>query len=155
MTESTKRIHSFVWGGIAAAILVALGILAYTDSKTIEDIIIFAVLALIAFSFISCLILQNNFIGDVVLEIMSWGFVKLPGLIFELSLDGIIWLLTVKLIFWIFGLILALIFAILAIFIGSILSVFVYPYAIIKSYKVSGARAEGAINHIESEVEDL
>ena len=66
--------------------------------------------------------------------VVGWGFVRLPGLIFTLDLDGIIWLLTVKLLFWILGLILSIICFILAITLGYITSLFVYPFAIAKSF---------------------
>ena len=59
----------------------------------------------------------------------------MPGLIFELDLDGIIWFLTVKLIFWILGFILAALCGILAIGLGLVVSLFVYPFAIIKNIK--------------------
>jgi hypothetical protein len=42
-----------------------------------------------AFALASCLILGNNFVGEMIAEIFSWGFVKMPGVIFELDLDGI------------------------------------------------------------------
>jgi hypothetical protein len=71
----------------------------------------------------------------MVLEVFSWGFVKMPGLIFTLDLDGIIWLLTVKLIFWILGFILAALCGVLAIGLGLVVSLFVYPFAIIKNIK--------------------
>jgi hypothetical protein len=71
----------------------------------------------------------------MMLEIFSWGFVRMPGLIFTLDLDGILWLLTVKLLFWILVLILAVICGILAVALGFIVSVFVYPFAIYKNLK--------------------
>lgn len=123
-----KRIHSFVWGGLAAVICVIIGIAT-------SNVGIWLGLALTSFTLISCLILNNNFVGDMVLEIFSWGFVKMPGLIFTLDLDGLIWLLTVKLLFWVIGLILATICGILAIALGLIVSVFVYPFAIIKNIR--------------------
>ena len=130
-----KRINSFVWGGIAAVVLIILGIVAFVGSSDVADLAIWAVLGIMSFTFISCLILGNNFIGDMVLEILSWGFVKTPGLIFTLDLDGIIWLLTVKLLFWILGIVLACICGLFAIVLGAILSIFVYPYAIYKNVK--------------------
>lgn len=132
---TTRRTHSFVWSGIAAAILLIIGIVSAASSKNIVDFLIFGALAVIAFTFISCLILNNNIIEELVLDIWGWGFVKLPGLIFTLDLDGIIWLITVKLLFWILGIILALITGILALVIGSIASVFVYPFALYASFK--------------------
>ena len=122
----TRRIHSFVWGGLAAALFIIFGILS-------SEYIFGIVLGIL--SFVSCLILHNNFIGEMMLEIFSWGFVRMPGLIFTLDLDGILWLLTVKLLFWILGLILAVICGILAVALGFIVSVFVYPFAIYKNLK--------------------
>ncbi len=132
--EKTQRIYSFVFGGIAAAVLLVLGII-FTDGTT--GIIGSIVAAVAGFTLVSCLILDNNFIGEMIVEIFSWGFVRFPGLIFELDLDGIIWLLTVKLLFWIIGLILAVVFGLLAILLGGVLSIVVYPFALVKSFKES------------------
>ena len=130
----TRRIHSFVWGGLAAALGIALGIFGLVNGNSLMAIFFF-VCGVAAFTFVSCLILDNNFIGELVGEIFSWGFVSLPGLIFELSLDGIIWLLTVKLLFWLLGLALACAAGLFAIFVGSVLSLFVYPFAIVKNFR--------------------
>ena len=130
-----RRIHSFVWGGLAALILIIVGIVTSVNTNDYINLAFWGVVGILAFTLISCLILDNNFVGDMVLEIFSWGFVKMPGLIFTLDLDGIIWLLTVKLLFWILGFILAIICGILAIALGLVVSVFVYPFAIYKNVK--------------------
>ena len=124
----SRRIHSFVWGGLVAVALIVIGIVT-------SNVAVCCVLGILAFTLISCLILNNNFVGDMVAEIFSWGFVRMPGLIFTLDLDGIIWLLTVKLLFWILGFVLAALCGILAITLGLIVSVFVYPFAIYKNIK--------------------
>lgn len=85
------------------------------------------------FTFLSCLILNNNFIGDVVLEIWSWGFVKMPGIIFTLDLDGCLFFIGCKILFAILGFLIGLVAAVAAIAIGMVLSIFVYPFAIRKS----------------------
>jgi len=59
----------------------------------------------------------------------------MPGLIFTLDLEGIIWLLTVKLLFWIIGIVLATLTGILAVALGLVVSLFVYPYAIIENIR--------------------
>lgn len=124
----TRRIHSFVWSGLAAVALIVIGIVT-------SNVAVCCVLGILAFTLISCLILNNNFVGDMVAEIFSWGFVRMPGLIFTLDLDGIIWLLTVKLLFWILGFVLAALCGILAIGLGLVVSLFVYPFAIYKNIK--------------------
>ena len=123
-----RIVNSFVWGGIAALACIIIGICA-------ADVGIWMAAAVGAFTLTSCLILNNNFIGDMLLDIFSWGFVRMPGVIFTLDLDGIIWLLTVKLLFWVLGIILAILCGILAIALGTIVSVFVYPFALYKSFK--------------------
>ena len=130
VSAKKKSIHSFVWSGIAAAICLIIG---FVLGKMY--ILAGAGVAVLAYCYISCMILQNNFICDVTETICSWGWVTFPGLIFELSLDGIIWLLTVKLAFWLIGFALATAFTILAVSIGSVLAVFTYPYAIVKSFR--------------------
>ena len=124
----SRRIKSFIWGGVTAAALVVLGIAT-------ENILPMIIIALTGFTLVSCLILGNNFIGEMIAEIFSWGFVRFPGLIFTLDLDGIIWLITVKLLFWVLGFLLAILFGILAIALGLLLSVFVYPFALVKNIR--------------------
>ena len=124
-----RRIASFIVSGI---ILVTGAALGFAD---IENFWVPMVLAVMASTFASCLILNNSFVPDMVLEIFSWGFVRMPGLIFTLDLDGIIWLLTVKLLFWVLGILLALLAGALALILGAAISVFVYPYAIIKNFR--------------------
>ena len=136
MDNLTARKRSFWGGGLVAALFVALAIGEFVNgsASTGGGFLVFAVLG---FTFVSCLLLGNNFIGDAVETVFSWGFVTMPGLIFTLDLDGIIWLLTMKLLFWVLGFLLAIFFGLLAIFLGAVLSVFVYPYAIVENIKNS------------------
>ena len=124
----SRRNKSFIFGGITAAVLFVLGV-------STGNIVEFIFPAISGFTLVSCLVLDNNFIGEMILEIFSWGFVKFPGLIFTLDLDGIIWLLTVKLLFWVIGLLLAVLAGILAIMLGLVLSVVVYPFALLKNIR--------------------
>lgn len=125
-------VKSYIFGGLAAAAALGIGIALATNASGYIGSVIFAVTV---FTLVSCLILRNNFIGEMMVEIFSWSFVRMPGLIFTLDLDGIIWLLTVKLLFWILGFALGLFLGILAIVLGLAVSVFVYPFALYKSYK--------------------
>ena len=71
----------------------------------------------------------------MVATIAEWGFVQFPNLIFTLDLDGLIWFLTVKLLFWILGFLLAAAFLILGVLLGMLLSIFVYPFALAKNIR--------------------
>ena len=134
MDNLKARKRSFWLGGGVAALFAVSAIVSFASGSAAEggDLLIGAVFA---FTFVSCLVLDNNFIGEMVPGIFSWGFVKMPGLIFTLDLDGIIWLLTMKLLFWVLGILLAIFFGVLAVFIGAVLSIFVYPYAITQNIK--------------------
>ena len=130
-----QRTRSFLWGGIITAIIAGatLGVMFGTDQPAAAAIGA-ACAALLFFPFLSCLFLQNNFIGDLFEGISSWS-IRMPGLIFSLDLDGIIWLLTVKLALWILGGLVSIFCFLLAVAVCLALSVFVYPFAIAKNVK--------------------
>ncbi|MBE5730323.1 MAG: hypothetical protein E7350_00030 [Clostridiales bacterium] len=130
-----RRVNAFVWSSIFAAVMLVIGVVVSVSTGKYSNLAIFGGLALCGFALIICLILKNNFVGEMMENIFEWGFVTMPGLIFTLDLDGIIWLLTVKLLFWILGIILASLCGMLAIGVGLIVSIFVAPYAIMKEFK--------------------
>ena len=125
----SKRKNSFIWGGIAAGILLLIAIVLI-GKLGIKSILWGVPVAAAGFTFLSCLILDNNFIGDVVMEIWSWGFVKMPGIIFTLDIDGCLFFIGCKILFAILGFLLGLLAAVAALGIGMALSLIVYPFAI-------------------------
>lgn len=130
-----QRKRSFLWGGLLTALAVALALIITLSAKTETGAVIGASIgSALFFPFLSCLFLKNNFIGDLFETISSWS-IRMPGLIFSLDLDGIIWLLTVKLALWILGGLISIFCFILAVAICLVLSIFVYPFAITKSVK--------------------
>ena len=124
-----KRKLSYIWGGIVAGVLLLIA-LGLTTKFGVKSFLIGLPVSAAGFCFLSCLILDNNFIGDVVLEIWSWGFVKMPGIIFTLDIDGCLFFIGVKILFAILGFLLGLLAAVAAIAIGMVLAVFVYPFAL-------------------------
>ena len=132
-----QRVKSFVWSGIWTTIILILTIFTVvTDAeKDVGSRISSVIVSLLFFPFFSCLYLKNNFVGDMFSAIAEWGFVKWPTLIFTLDLDGIVWLLTVKLIFFVLGIILAIATIFLALVISLIVSPFVYPFALINNFR--------------------
>lgn len=123
-----RRLTSLIVGPLSgiAALLIMLG-------ASPEKFGIAIYFGISIFTFVSCCILANTFVGEMSLSIFSWGFVQMPGIIFSLSVDGIIGFIITKIILALLGLALALLCAILAILIGGLVSIFVYPYAIIKN----------------------
>ena len=127
------RKHSFVWGilGALAVLGIMIGIIVSKSNGSLVPLAV--ILPIATFTMISCCILQNNFIGEMTVTIGSWG-IHLPGLIFSLDLEGIIWFLTVKLALFILGILGTIAMWTLAIALGGAISVFVYPFAIAKNF---------------------
>ena len=130
-----QRTKSFIWGSVATIAALIVSIVVCTYNNLSSGYLIGSIVAsVLLFPFVSCMMLKNNFVPDMVEGVYMFGFVKFPGLIFTLDLDGIIWLLTVKLLFWILGFTIAALFGVLAIALGLIVSPFVYPFALKKSF---------------------
>ena len=132
----SQRTKAFVWGAIATVAALILSIVLASTGVWDSTTTIVAIVASIAlFPFISCLFLKNNFIGNMVEAVASWGYITFPGLIFTLDLDGILWLITVKITFWLIGVIIGTLCTILAVLLGMALSIFVYPFALAKNIR--------------------
>ncbi len=125
-----RRKLSFIWGGVATGVLLIVSIIL-RGNYLIPGIIA----SVCAFTLVSCWILDNNFVGEMAMDIISWGFVKMPGIIFTLDFDGIVWLITVKLLLFILGFALVALCTVFAIVLGGIISLFVYPFALYKNIK--------------------
>ena len=129
-----RRIHSFIWPSLVALIFIISGISTFAKGDASTGFGCLGV-GVLAYCFIATMILNNTFITDMWLEITSWGFVKLPGIIFEFSFDGLIFLIAMKILFFILGIILALLAATFASLLAMALSIFVYPFALRKNLK--------------------
>ena len=77
---------------------------------------------------------QMFFDGVVRNLLIDWvsKTVNFPGLIFSWDLDGILWLIGMKILFAILGFLAGVLFAILGVTISLIIAPFVYPFALIK-----------------------
>ena len=134
-SAAKRRIWSFIIGGILAVASIVIGISTMVSGGNTTDLFMWIGIGVAMFTFSSCIVFDNNFVGEVFVGILNWGFVKMPGLIFTLDLDGIIWLITVKLLFWILGIMLAILCGLLGFVIASVVSVFVYPFALYNNIK--------------------
>jgi len=125
-----RRFWSYIAGGLTAAAFIVLGILFFQSTADTTSLIANLVLAVLGYSLVSCLILNNNFIWAMIATVSTWGCIKLPMLIIELDLDGILWFLAVKLICFILSALLSIFLFFLALTLGLALSIFVLPYAL-------------------------
>lgn len=121
-----RRIHSYVWSGLAAVLWLVLCI-------ALDGVGVGLVGGVMIFCAISCAILDNNFILDMWLGITSWSF-RAPGIIFTFDLDGFIFLIGMKLLFWAIGAALSFLAGVLATALALALSPFVYPFALYRAF---------------------
>ncbi|MCI5744720.1 MAG: helix-turn-helix domain-containing protein [Erysipelotrichaceae bacterium] len=128
------RIHSFIWPSLLAIIFLIVTIKSFVDGNTSSGIG-FLVITVLSYTFLGTMILNNTFLTDMWLEVASWGFVKMPGIIFSFSFDGIIFLIAMKIFLFLLGIVLAVLAASFATALALGLSIFVYPFALVKNLK--------------------
>lgn len=134
-TAKKRRILSFVLGPLASAIAFAITFATWNHplmTAGIRGTMIFLSVAM--FTFVSCCLLENSFVADMFFCISSWS-IKAPGLIFTFDLDGILWLIGMKILFAVIGFVIGVIMFFLGLVISASVSVFVYPYAIVTNIK--------------------
>lgn len=130
-----RRRRSFIFGILASVVgfIITIAIwnhpLANSTTHTVSIL-----LSLAMFTFVSCCVLNNNFVGELFLRVASWS-IKAPGLIFTLDIDGCLWFIAMKILIAVLGFLLGVFMFCLALVLGAIASVFVYPYAIVVNYK--------------------
>lgn len=129
-----KRIKSFIYPALAfiALLAISIGIYVSGDSKTGTFTL---VLAFLAYFFLATMILNNTYLIDMWLDIASWGFIRMPGVIMEFSLEGIIIGIVIKIILWLFGILLALFVMAIATAICSVFAIFTYPVALKRNFQ--------------------
>ena len=130
-----RRVRSFIFGPLSA--LACFACTLGSDKFQFEPVdtnLIRILISIAMFTFVSCCILNNNFVGYMFLRIATWSL-KAPGLIFTLDLDGCLWFIGTKILLAILGVLLAIFMCFLALAIGLAVSIFVYPYAIIMNFK--------------------
>ncbi len=131
-----RRVHSFVWPTLLAIILIVIGIVSFVNGKT-SDGVFFIIGAVFGYLLSATLILDNTFVSEVFESIAGLGIVRMPGVIFSLSLDGILFLIFVKVVLCIISFLIGLLFAVFAVVLCSILSLIGYPLALSRSFRYS------------------
>lgn len=136
----TRRIHSFIW----PTLLMITGLILSAVYLTGTQLIFGIIGSVMLFPLSACLILYNNAVAEIVFTIIEWSAVKFPGIIFSFDLDGLAFLIAVKILFFVIGIALTLACIALSIVIGGVVSVFVYPFAIRKNF-VSPEKGEYSV----------
>ena len=122
----TAKKRAIGWGIVFAVIVgVVFGVFTPVHFWSI-------LLAACTFCLTSCIFLDESFVGEMWSDMISWSF-HAPGVIFTLDLDGIAWLIAVKLLFWIIG----ALFAIAAFLFGTAVGMVLAPFAVTYDYRVN------------------
>lgn len=126
-----RRIHAFIWPSLITIIGIIASVCSLKGNALIEGIIGSAFL----FPFVACLILYNNVVGEVVMGVLEWSVVKFPGIIFSFDIDGFLFLIGMKILFFVLSVLITVVCALLSVVIGGIVAIFVYPFALAKNIK--------------------
>ena len=107
-----------VWVGLAIGLVLAVVAFVLTYEIHLGGAIAFAIFA---YTFGASLALEDSAVR-VVLLWMATRSVTFPGLIWEFSLDGFLWLIGMKILFAILGFLIGVFFALLGVVIALIIS---------------------------------
>jgi len=122
-------IWSIVIGVIVFGITLA-SFIANPDGLEVSDYILGPIVfGYTALATIFCLF-TGTWIADVFIKVSGWS-IKFPGIIFSFSLDGLKFLILMKLLFVVIGFFFGLFVLLLAIVLSCLLSIFTFPFAII------------------------
>ena len=120
-----RLIKSLIWPGIIAVVLIVAAAIVNP---------VFIPVGVAAFTFAACLFLGNNVVGDLWLAVATWS-IHLPGVIFDLSLEGFLIGLAIKLVLALLGVLLSILAVIFATILAMLVSIFVYPFALAKNIR--------------------
>ncbi len=128
-TQKTKILCSHIFSILPFILFL---IISFGTTITLNKFMNSLIFGYAFYAFISCLIFDTY-----IREIMEWALdftFKAPGVIFSLDLDGLIFLIAVKVIFAIIGFIIAMVIFLFGVTLSCVLSAVSYPIIIIKEY---------------------
>lgn len=133
----SERTRTFVWSSVISIAILVAGIIASVCVSPFNSSILIGTLVASAlfFPFLVCCFLDNTFVGEMWGDVASWGFKSMPGIIFSLDFDGIVFLICTKILLGILSFLLACCSVALATVLGLICGLFAFPYAIIRKNK--------------------
>lgn len=135
---SKAKRNAFAFGITIGAIVLAfsLTIMLIAGPEVIHPglaVLVSVILSYVGFATTYCLFTQS-YISSVFGEVASWS-IHFPGLIFEWSWDGFMWLIWMKLLFVVLGFLFGIFVILLALSLAALLSVFSFPFVLIYNTK--------------------
>lgn len=137
--ESKKK-KSIIWGSIFAAFVLAafLAGIILSGTKDAGKIALWTGVAVFATYGAYALVGELYFGGGIVLDILEFFIaspIKLPGIIFGLDMDGLIFFVVVKALFAILGFLFGLAMFVAGVLVGMIVSTIAFPISMSKANK--------------------
>ena len=135
-------VRSIVIAALVTALFLLVMITVMVDEFSGAMLAVTIVGAYVVFAFVWCL-RYDCVVQNVVLDWMSKS-IRWPGLIFTFDIDGCLWLIGMKLLFWALGLLFGVITGMIGGTIGLVCAPFVFPFLVrkvAKEYK-SGEKSE-------------
>ena len=127
----------FIWSTIVASLVAGLFlffcVVGLIESFDLGFLAFSLVGTYMIFSFISCLF-YDCFVQELVFDWCSKSF-QAPGLIFTFDLDGCLWLIGMKILFWAIGLVFGIVAGAIGIAIGLVCAPFAFPFVMHKLKK--------------------
>lgn len=123
-------IRSVVVASIVLAIFLALCISSLIDEFTGGTLAFTIIGTYVVFAFVF-LLFYDCVVQDVVVNWITKS-IRWPGLIFSFDLDGILWLIGMKLLFWALGVLFGIVMALIGGSIGLVCAPFVFPFVVVK-----------------------
>ena len=121
---------SMTVSSIIAAIVLIIGISTLLNDFNFPGLLGTLIVTYAVFAFVNCLF-YDCWVQDTTFDWFTKGF-QAPGLIFTFDLDGCLWLIGMKLLFWAIGVVIGLVAGIIGVIIGLVSSPFVFPYVMKK-----------------------
>lgn len=127
-TRDSKYIPRVWWSlGFGIAIAVFVAVMSIVSGA---DALMGIVLGVFAYSFVAALFFEDSAVRSVIVW-MATRTIAFPGLIWEFDLDGFMWLIGMKLLFWLIGAIFGMICAVIGVIIALIISPISYVYSLV------------------------
>jgi len=123
---SGYHILSFAVAGLVAAVFLAIGISVLVDDYSTGFLVFMLIDTYVIFSYVCCLF-YDCIVQDILVD-FAFKSVRWPGLIFTFDLDGCLWLIGMKILFFVLGLLIGLFTTVLGIIVGMVCAPFVFPF---------------------------
>lgn len=133
--KKTNKKAIIVGSIVAGVLLIACIIGLVMIENKVPMIVVTALVAVFIFPTFYSVMMDNTFIGEFWSEVASWGFVRMPGIIFSLDFNGIVFLIATKILLTILSITLAVACAALATVLAALFSPVCFPLSISRYQK--------------------